>query len=128
MCDRRSMNADLTHPVPASGIKSVSWSDIPSFQVCLALFLFLKAIFDARCPSFAETLLSSLSLALQKKVTERHRELGITQRLFTDMTEITDKIDHAGHHGNRGEMGQVRSWIEERGVGSEVLGRVLNLG
>lgn len=103
----------------------------------------------------------------QKKITERHREIGITERLFEGMTEITDLIEHRGsidrlssamnvvgllfgclpstcsvylcaltdgltthigHHGNRGEMGQVRSWIEERGVGSEVLGKVLNLG
>lgn len=44
------------------------------------------------------------------------------------MCEITDLIGFGGHRGNRGEMGDVRRWIEERHVKSEVLGKVLNLG
>jgi hypothetical protein len=44
------------------------------------------------------------------------------------MVEITDLISFGGHRGNRGEMGDVRKWIEERGVESDVLGKVLNLG
>lgn len=72
--------------------------------------------------------LPALPLSTGVEVTERHRSKGIPSRLFTGMTEITDKIQFYGHRGNRGEMGEVRQWIEERGVSSDVLGKVLNLG
>ena len=72
--------------------------------------------------------LSLASSPSKLEVTERYRTPSITSRLFTGMVEITDLINHYGHRGNRGEMGEMRKWIEERGVGVDVLGKVLNLG
>lgn len=104
-----------------------------SEECTLLVPLFLSSALAASLTTSLSSLPSPLpprypSFPLPSEVTERHRTPSIPSRLFTGMVEITQLINHYGHRGNRGEMGEVRKWIEERGVGAEVLGRVLNLG
>ncbi|KAG8704964.1 hypothetical protein FRC11_009415, partial [Ceratobasidium sp. 423] len=52
----------------------------------------------------------------QKKITERHREVGLATRAFDDMHEVTEMISTRGAKGNRGNMGEVREFLEEKGL------------
>ncbi|KAH7341270.1 hypothetical protein B0J17DRAFT_645957 [Rhizoctonia solani] len=52
----------------------------------------------------------------QKKITERHREVGLPTRAFEDMREVTEMISTRGAKGNRGNMGEVREFLEEKGL------------
>ncbi|KAM0332541.1 hypothetical protein ACHAQA_002825 [Verticillium albo-atrum] len=56
--------------------------------------------------------------AHHKKVSERHREKGITTRVFEDMEEITDSVgERRGQRANRGDMKAMEGWLVERGLG-----------
>ncbi|KAJ1308055.1 hypothetical protein OPQ81_002122 [Rhizoctonia solani] len=52
----------------------------------------------------------------QKKITERHREVGLPTRAFDDMREVTEMISTRGAKANRGNMGEVREFLEEKGL------------
>ncbi|RNJ56294.1 hypothetical protein D7B24_007349 [Verticillium nonalfalfae] len=56
--------------------------------------------------------------AHHKKVSERHREKGLTTRVFADMQEITDTVgQRRGQRANRGDMKAIEEWLVERGLG-----------
>ncbi|KAM0280392.1 hypothetical protein ACHAQH_004105 [Verticillium albo-atrum] len=56
--------------------------------------------------------------AHHKKVSERHREKGITTRVFENMQEITDTVgQRRGQRANRGDMKAIEEWLVERGLG-----------
>jgi hypothetical protein len=53
----------------------------------------------------------------QKKVSERYRETGNIQRVFTGMEEITDSLgQRSGQRANRGDMQALETWLADRGL------------
>ncbi|EEY18449.1 conserved hypothetical protein [Verticillium alfalfae VaMs.102] len=56
--------------------------------------------------------------AHHKKVSERHREKGITTRVFADMQEnYRYRRAKEGQRANRGDMKAIEEWLLERGLG-----------
>lgn len=62
-----------------------------------------------------------------KKVSERHRETGTgITRLFPDMQEITSLVgERRGERANRNDMKALESWLEAKGIRSDIFARVL---
>lgn len=62
-----------------------------------------------------------------KKVSERHRETGIgITRLFPDMQEITSLVgERRGERANRNDMKALESWLEAKGISSDIFAKVL---